>query len=138
MSRIFTKLCRVNLDCVSENGYFQKQGIPGRGGILVFDHWTVTETDENSHSKAYTFDAFQRLKQVVENNSGASYTTNYTYSPLGELTTIYDHADVGDRNTTSISYDSLGRKTQMSDPDMATWNYSYDGVGNLISQRDSR
>lgn len=100
----------------------------------VFDHWKVTETDENEHTKTYTFDASQRLKQVVENNGGSSYTTNYLYSPLGELTKITDHSG----NITTIEYDSLGRKSRMVDPDMGTWLYGYDKVGNLTSQTDAR
>ncbi len=35
-------------------------------------------------------------------------------------------------------YDSLGRKTQMVDPDMGQWFYSYDGVGHLILQTDAK
>ncbi len=100
----------------------------------TFDHWTVNETDENGHAKSYAFDASQRLKQVVENNSGSSYVTNYVYSPLGELTNITDHSG----NVTTIAYDSLGRKIQMNDPDMSTWMYAYDRVGNLVSQTDAR
>jgi YD repeat-containing protein len=100
----------------------------------TFDHWTVNETDENGHAKSYTFDASQRLKQVVENNSGSSYVTNYVYSPLGELNTITDHLG----NVTTIRYDSLGQKTSLTDPDMGTWSYRYDRVGNLTSQTDAR
>jgi YD repeat-containing protein len=100
----------------------------------TFYHWQVTETDENGHPKSYSFDASQRLKQVIENNGGALYSTNYTYDPLGELVGINDHLG----NVTTISYDSLGRKTGMTDPDMGTWGYGYDSVGNLISQTDAR
>ncbi|MBI5676158.1 MAG: DUF4214 domain-containing protein [Nitrospirae bacterium] len=100
----------------------------------VFDHWAVTETDENGHAKSYIFDASQRLLQVTENNQGASYLTNYQYSPLGELLRITDHPG----NITTINYDSLGRKKQMNDPDMGIWNYGYDRVGNLTSQTDAR
>ncbi len=44
--------------------------------------------------------------------------------------------------TISITYDSLGRKVQMTDPDTGpagsagTWRYGYDLVGNLIHQDD--
>jgi RHS repeat-associated protein len=40
--------------------------------------------------------------------------------------------------TTSLSYDLGGRKLGMSDPDMGTWNYAYDALGNLIRQTDAR
>jgi len=99
-----------------------------------FDHWAVTETDENSHAKSYLFDSAQRLKRVVENNGGESYTTNYLYSPMGELVRIADH--VG--NQTTLEYDSLGRKVRMADPDLGAWSYGYDRVGNLTSQLDAR
>ena len=100
----------------------------------TFDHWFVTETDENGHSKSYQFDASQRLKQVVEKNQGNFYTTNYQYNPFGELTRTTDHLG----NITTVVYDSLGRKTQLLDPDMGIWSYGYDKVGNLTSQTDGR
>jgi len=99
-----------------------------------YDHWAVTETDENGHNKSYTFDAFQRLLQVVENNDTETYTTRYSYDAAGQLRNITDHPG----NVTSIIYDSLGRKTAMNDPDLGAWSYVYDRVGNLVSQTDAR
>jgi len=40
-------------------------------------------------------------------------------------------------NGTSLTYDSLGRKTVLQDPDMGTWHYAYDPVGTLNSQTDA-
>lgn len=40
-------------------------------------------------------------------------------------------------NTTVITYDALGRKTVMVDPDMGKWTYQYDTAGNLITQTDA-
>ena len=79
----------------------------------IFDHWTVTETDENGYAKSYLFDAYQRLTTVIENNSGQSYTTQYLRDPLGELTQITDNQG----KITTLQYDALGRKTKMIDPD---------------------
>ncbi len=100
----------------------------------VFDHWTVTEWDENSHFKSYKFDARQRLLSVTENNMGAQYHTLYEYLPTGELERIIDHP----ANVTTITYDTLGRKTRMDDPDMGVWHYAYDLAGNLVEQTDAR
>ncbi len=36
------------------------------------------------------------------------------------------------------TYDDLGRKTTMTDPDMGSWSYSYDAVGNLTKQTDAK
>ncbi len=100
----------------------------------TFDHWNVTETDENKHAKSYLFDAYQRLIQVTENNSGQSYITQYSRDPLGQLTQITDNLG----KLTTFQYDTLGRKTSMADPDLGAWSYTYDPVGNLISQTDAK
>ena len=39
---------------------------------------------------------------------------------------------------TQLTYDSLGRKLRMDDPDMGRWTYAYDAVDNLTSQTDDR
>ena len=100
----------------------------------TFDHWAVTETDENGHNKSYAFDAFQRLLQVVETNGAETYTTRYGYDAAGQLRSITDHPG----NSTTINYDALGRKTAMSDPDLGAWSYAYDRVGNLTARTDAR
>jgi len=41
-------------------------------------------------------------------------------------------------NQITITYDTLGRKTFMNDPDMGTWSYAYDANGNLTSQTDAK
>jgi YD repeat-containing protein len=41
-------------------------------------------------------------------------------------------------NVTDITYDFAGRKTELDDPDMGEWSYSYDALGNLTSQTDAR
>ena len=58
---------------------------------------------------------------------------SYTYDVLGQLTAV---SRAG--NITSITYDHLGRKLAMSDPDMGDWSYQYDTLGNLVQQTDAR
>ncbi len=41
-------------------------------------------------------------------------------------------------NVSTMIYDWLGRKKEMSDPDMGHWTYQYDLVGNLTLQTDNR
>ena len=60
-------------------------------------------------------------------------TTRYTYDVLGNLKGVTDAL----QNTTAINYDALGRKTNMTDPDMGFWQYQYDAAGNLITQTDA-
>ena len=80
-------------------------------------------------------DAYGRLSQVEEVVSATeTHTTVYTYDALNNLTKVTDAKG----HLTTISYDSLGRKLSMDDPDMGRWQYAYDAVDNLTSQTDAR
>lgn len=59
--------------------------------------------------------------------------TLYTYDIQGNLKTVTDAAN----NLTTMTYDALGRKTGMLDPDMGPWSYTYDAAGNLTEQFDA-
>ena len=61
-------------------------------------------------------------------------TTGYSYDPQGDLTSVMD----AHNNVTTITYDNLGRKIGMNDPDMGKWQYGYDGNSNLIWQQDAK
>lgn len=101
----------------------------------LYDGWQQQHYDANGRRKDRTVDAFGDLTQVTEyNTGGATYTTTYGYDVAGNLTQVTDALG----NTTSLSYDLLGRKTAMNDPDMGQWLYQYDAVGNLTNQRDAR
>jgi YD repeat-containing protein len=88
------------------------------------------------HKKRYYYNAFQRLTRVDElQDNGAQYAiTQYTYDVPGNLTDVYDNSN----NHTHMVYDWLGRKTNMSDPDMRSWSYTYDNNGSLQTQTDAR
>lgn len=61
-------------------------------------------------------------------------STNYRYTPLDLLDQVLD----ANNNKTEMTYDSLGRKMTMTDPDMGSWSYTYDVSGNLIQQVDAK
>ncbi|MFC1546677.1 toxin TcdB middle/N-terminal domain-containing protein, partial [bacterium] len=105
----------------------------GKGG----DAWNETVINENGIPKEYIKDAYGRIKEVHEHNggdAGEEYITKYEYDILGNLTRIEN--DKG--HTTTIEYDSLGRKTEMNDPSMGIWQYEYDTNGNLVKQIDNK
>ena len=60
-------------------------------------------------------------------------TTRYGYDILDHLRVVTDSLG----NTTIITYNVLGQKIGMRDPDMGVWSYGYDAVGNLIPQTDA-
>jgi len=53
------------------------------------------------------------------------------WNPLTQVTD-----DAG--NVTTLTYDGLGRKVSMDDPDMGSWSYAYDIWGQLDTQTDAR
>lgn len=61
-------------------------------------------------------------------------STRYAYDALDNLTVVTD--TVG--NVSTMTYDWLGRKKEMSDADMGHWTYQYDLAGNLTLQTDNR
>jgi len=98
----------------------------------------VSTTDPKGHKTRHESDVFGRLQKVIEYSGESTYseyaTTTYTYSPLDLLTNVTD----GQNNVTTMTYDSLGRKLTMADPDMGAWAYTYDVDGNLLTQRDAK
>ena len=99
-----------------------------------YDDWTETVTDENGHKKIYTRDAYNRLVKVEERNENNSYFSLYNYDASNNLLSIVDSLG----NNFNYSYDSLGRKISMADPDLGYWIYNYDAVGNMIKCTDAR
>jgi YD repeat-containing protein len=67
----------------------------------------------------------------------------YGYDELDRLTTVQQVNRVDAPKlenvfaTTALTYDLAGRKTGMTDPDMGAWTYTYDALGNLLTQPDS-
>jgi YD repeat-containing protein len=100
----------------------------------VYDHGNTTVIDENGHKKTEYKNVYGLITKVEENNGGEIYTTSYDYTVNGLLSLIKDAKG----NEISFSYDFLGRKTKMVDPDLGKWTYDYDNVGNLISVTDNR
>jgi len=99
-----------------------------------YSGWTVLSTDENGHRAQNSYDGLGRVAKVEEYNRGAVYTTNYKYDGLNDLVEIIDNAN----NHTNFTYDTIGRRVAINDPDMGVWNYEYDLAGSLIKQVDSR
>jgi RHS repeat-associated protein len=94
--------------------------------------FVTTVTDPDGYEKTYVKDYLGRIIEVQEDISGG--TTLYTYNAAGDLLDVEDDAG----NITHINYDTLGRKKNMSDPDMGYWQYTYDANGNLLTQIDAK
>lgn len=114
---------------------------------VIYDDWDSMSFDENGHMQKSYADSAGRLikKEEYTGSDGRNSvypasafklysTTLYTYDVKGNLIKTKDAKG----NVTTIDYNTLGRKTQMTDPDMGTWKYQYDYAGNLTQQDDAK
>ncbi|MCL4264494.1 MAG: hypothetical protein KJ069_14820 [Anaerolineae bacterium] len=101
-------------------------------------------TDANGHTIANYTNALGELVLVrnYDGNNANYLDTQYWYNTAGNLIAVSQREPLnsGYGNIlmqTNMSYDALGRKLDMDDPDMGAWEYSYDPVGNLLRQEDA-
>lgn len=92
-------------------------------GLNVVTDLTVRQIKNLAGKIASMFDA---------NNT----ETKYTYYPFGELKTVTPNNIAA--NAITMKYDNRGRKTKLIDPDMGTWEYGTDALGNLRWQKDAK
>jgi len=98
------------------------------------DPWVTIATDAEGKAKKIYADAFGRLISITNIFGQSTIFTHYYYDFVGNLTRVTDNAG----NNTDITYDSLNRKTAMSDPDMGSWTYAYDDAGRMTDECDAK
>ena len=127
-------------------------------------HWTENEYDilgrltriDHPHTTSDTTIVYSAdssvtgaVEKVVTTNAKGQVSTEYR-NALGEVVKVenpetasvtyaYDAAGnlkqtVANGVTTTISYDVLGRKQSMTDPDKGQWSYQYNAFGELVEQ----
>ena len=100
-------------------------------------------TTRNAHSNVIEVREFNPV------NTSTPYRTTYFYDTLDNLVQVRDACantpslcdatrPGTQRHVTTIEYDTLSRKIRATDPDMGTWTYRYDDVGNLVYQKDAK
>jgi YD repeat-containing protein len=111
---------------------------------LGIRYLSVRPVARNLEAIAFDYDSgFRALGEIDVHGSGSAAawhletwprsdaTTRYTYDVEGRLVQVIDAKG----HVTNISYDSLGRKTAMTDPDLGAYNY--DDNDNLLTQPDA-
>lgn len=105
-----------------------------------YDDWKTTITDATGKIKDIYRDAYDNLVAVGEHNGSATYTTTYEWNGQKKLTKITDALG----NIRNFSYDGLGRVLSAEDlhtwfdSAYGTWTYTYDNTGNLINRLDPK
>ncbi len=102
---------------------------------------TTSTTNAGGQIKIVVRNAQNLVATVIDGASGdclsASPTgtkTSYVYDAFGNPKTIKDN----NNNTITNTFDTRGRMTATSDPDMGSWSYGYDALGELTDQTDAK
>jgi RHS repeat-associated protein len=115
----------------------------------IYERGVVTFIDERNKQKKKYFDGLEQLVKVQEFNGTDIYNTIYERDAAGSLITVTNALG----HITRISYDMVGRKRAMCDPNMGTrwdvaacdynspplgaWLYTYNKAGDLKIQQDA-
>ena len=103
--------------------------------VVRYDGFETRSTNAKGHNKTETKNALGEL-QSVEDHLGTR--VSYFYDHVGNSVRVSTSADdLADSIDVVISYDSLGRKRSMTDPDKGTWRYTYNGFGELRYQTNA-
>jgi RHS repeat-associated protein len=102
---------------------------------ITYADLMTTFTDANEVSTVTKYDIWG---QVIEVDEAIGPDINYTYDVRGLLTNVQRVSGSTIASEVNITYDTLGRKTGLDDPDMGEWGYTYDALGNLITQTDAK
>jgi YD repeat-containing protein len=101
------------------------------------NEWLVTVTDAKGNQTQNFADVLGRTIRVAQQSdtcTGGWCVTVMDYDAAGRLLRTLDPAS----NQLTFTYDGLGRKKHMTDPDMSAWDYDYDANGNLTLQIDAK
>ncbi|HET9495728.1 MAG TPA: SpvB/TcaC N-terminal domain-containing protein [Chloroflexia bacterium] len=103
-----------------------------RGGTNQF----LATVEDANHNRSNTYKDVRGLVTAVqefhtpEGGSRQSIWTSYAYNPLKELVEVRDDED----NVTSVTYDNLGRRTSIDNPDTGRTDMAYDLASNLVAK----
>jgi len=106
----------------------------------TYDDWETVVTDKLGNAKDTHVDAYDQLVTVEEHNGGSTYTTNYEYNGLGNLTKITDAAN----NLRNFTHNGLGHRLTAedlhgsADATFGSSTYTYDDTGNLTQEVDAK
>lgn len=91
---------------------------------------TITITDCNGRSTTRTVNNAGDIISATDDNDE---TISYTYHSSGQPKQI-----TAASSTTTMSYDEYGMQTVLSEPNAGTTNYTYNSLGQLITQINAR
>ncbi len=150
-------LTRTTPDGVEAQFYSRTERAQPVGAAGSGPYDVVLASDRNGNLVRRTLDADRSLWVEECNNSVAPGTTNlsqtscsqpnttfYSYEPTGEMAAIYDAVAVATNNYSAAKrkityvYDTLGRTTEIQDPNGGTTRTAYNTTGTVASTTNAR
>ena len=146
----YDALGRLNADGILWGGTWSCGSSPPATSLITTaawagsgNTWLKTTTNANGNQSRSVTDVLGRVIETDQylcatspcpaTTGATQLATKLQYDVLGRLTQATDPSG----NVMSFTFDGLGRKTKMHDPDMGDWTYGYDNDGNLTSQTDA-
>jgi RHS repeat-associated protein len=93
----------------------------------TYKGFTVTSRNPLGRTKSETKDAWGRVVTMVDS---ADKTTGYAYDAFNNLRVVTDPA----LNEVKITYNGMGQRTELQDPDLGTVTYKVDLFGQVYEQ----
>ena len=94
----------------------------------------LTTADPDGAARTERKDYLGRIVEVIEHTEAGESSTTYTYNAANDLLQVANALG----HVVAMSYDTLGRKVAIDDPDMGRWSYAYDAAGRLVAQTDAK
>jgi RHS repeat-associated protein len=136
----FDELGRMKSRARPEEGFSASDSaVTSVTSTVAYDGLTSTITDDFGRQTRLTEDSLGRvIKSEAKNDAGSWLATDYTYGPFGDTRFIVRrNAGATQSRTTEIRYDTLGRRTYVSDPDTGAFSYAYNAFGELRVESDA-
>src|SRR3990170_3953352 len=121
-------------DADVEQGAAPSQAIRRRPTLYLAslrrDDGSVLTLDANGKVKKTHRDVRNLITSVAEFNQGSTLWTSYAYDPLKQIVQVIDDKN----NTTTVTYDHLGRRTSIDNPDTGKTETVYDLASNVTAK----
>ncbi len=109
---------------------------PDEYGVLqtlttTYQGLTISQTNARAQTRKETRDVLGRVRQVIDSNTKPGPgTTMFDYDSFDNLTKTVDP----NRNVISVTYDKLGRRTDLNDPDLGLRHYDVNPLGQVYAE----
>jgi len=96
--------------------------------------WKITSTDPEGNKRQTFTDVNELILAVVQDPDADKISSTFAYDGIGQMTQVIDD---GQHTRTVVSYDALGRRTALDNPESGLVTFVYDDSGDLVQKIDS-